>query len=107
MARPVGSVETADGILRKEMVAWAKTHKNIREMLEKELTYFTNHAAQNTTNFEGHLQVMQGLRELLLTSTRTLESGMKIIREEAGDGGKTSAATPEDVLAELMDGKDI
>lgn len=107
MARPNGSVETADGILRREMVAWAKAYRSIREMLEKELVYFQGIAANNTTDFKGHLEVMTGLRELLLTSSKVLESGLRIIREEAGEGGKSTGATPEEIMAELMDGKDI
>lgn len=107
MARPVGTSETADGILRKEMVQWAKTHKAIREMLEGELRYFAALMSNNTTDFKGHLEVMQGLRELLMTSSRVLESGLRIIREENGEGAKTSTADPDDVYAELMDGKEL
>lgn len=105
--RPEGSIETADGILRKEMVLWAKTHKRIRALLEGELEYLEKETKTNTTNFAGHLEIMQALRELLTTSGRVLESGLRIIRDESGAGKSTSTEDPQAVFAELMEGKDL
>lgn len=101
--RPSGSVETAEGILRQEMIQWAKTHKRIRGMIERELEYFEGQQTNQAPLMDAHLQIMQGLREVLITTAKVMESGMRIIREVDG-GGKPPSDDPEEVMRELMEG---
>lgn len=83
---------------RSELLAWAKVNRRIRELIEKQLSFFecqleSADSGGSTLSVESMLEVMKGLGDLLTVGNKTLESGLKAL-----DKGKA----PEDEDAESI-----
>lgn len=101
MGRPEGTHETPERILQKEMLAWAKTARTIREMVDEELKQLQITLKDGGLTLTTRLEILSGLREVLLTSTRVLEGGQKLrLAEPATAGGALDDTRA--IEAELM-----
>ena len=107
-ARPVGRPRNptdAEESYKQEVLAWIKVAKRIRQLLEKMLDYLESQLKNvgqggATVSMDTMLDVMEGLGKLMVTSTKTIESGMAALEK----GTKSPNDDDPEALMESLKG---
>jgi len=99
MARTVGSVVHTEDIVEKEVKEWAKINQKVRIMVEYQLTVFDKKIKEDGYSMEGQLQILSGLKDLLSTSVKVVESGVKLLQSAKTVEENDPEATMKDLLA--------
>lgn len=100
MARPEGSKITTETLLIKETKEWMKVSQRVREMIEGMLDNFQHLIDEGGGGVDGQLQLLSGLKDIMLTATRVVESQIKMTNDE--DRPKRDEEDPEAVRLELL-----
>lgn len=104
MARPPGSYQTPEYILEKELKSWVQISNKCRALQDKIITGFEQAIEDNNLNLEGRLQILNGLKDVVSTATKVIESGTKILAAETNGKRPAEHEDPEQILAELGGG---
>lgn len=103
MARPPGKADEADR-LRRSRNEWHKTQSEARFQINEILAKFRKTLSDGDLTTEGLLEVLAGLKDIALTSTRAEETLIK--SERAYDeSGRDPAESEEAIAAELAGGR--
>lgn len=108
-ARPVGRPKNpsdAEAGYKQEVIAWVKVAQRIRKLIEKMLSYLESQLKNidqggATVTMDTMLDVMEGLGKLLVTSTKTIESGLAALEKGTG---KPNDDDPEAIMDSLKGG---
>lgn len=104
MARPVGSFKNPELSHQQELLAWLNVNKRIRIHVERIIALFEKKIQavedqRDGLDIDEMLNMMGGMREMLATSVKTVEGGLK------QRGPQTPEDSAEDVLKLLEGGK--
>lgn len=105
MGRPPKPVTPEDRHLT-ELSEWSKLNTRIRKVIESQISAFEQRLldaaeGRSTLNLDAQLEIVAGLKDLLLASMRITTDGLKVLREPAKAAPTDS---PESILRELQGG---
>lgn len=105
VGRPAGPVDPAKQH-EKELLGWIKISSRIRGLVEKQLSFLENKLANADTGNVGvqlddMLSIMSALGSLLTVSTKTVETGLKVL-ERPNSGTKDE--TDPNRISDLLEG---
>lgn len=108
--RPVGRPRNPtdpEAAHKAEIIAWVGVNKRIRQLLEKQLTYFESQFktpdAGITMSVDAVLEIMTGLGQLVTTGNRVVEQGLKAL--DRGSRPLGEAESEEEVMSSLIGGR--
>ncbi len=107
IGRPAGTLKTPELSHQQELLAWLKVMRSIREMVERQLALFSQQIEdvekhQQSFSIDSQLAIMAGLKDLLATSSKAVESGLKTATGGAND---KHSEDPESFMRTLEGGK--
>jgi len=105
VGRPAGPVDPVK-LHEQEMLGWVRVGTRIRKLVETQLAFLEKKLSNADTGNTGvqlddMLAIMQSLGTLLTVSTKTVESGLKVL-ERPNSGPKDE--TNPDRISELLEG---
>lgn len=95
--RPPGPTDIQK-LLRSELAQWVKTNARCREQIDTILGRFSKDLSEGSLTREGHLEILEGLKNILVAGMRTVESGLRSLQNEAPQVQED----PEEIAAELI-----
>jgi len=84
-------------------MAWLLVNQRIRKLVEKQLKKFEDMIASGgDKTLEMQIEIMSALRDLLTSSSRVVENGLKALAQDKAPGAKPVVDNPDDVMRDLM-----
>jgi hypothetical protein len=105
--RPVGSTISPERRLESEIMAWLLVNQRIRKIVERQLTAFESKLTDqgNVMTLATHMEMMGAVRDLLGSTSKVVENGLKALNQDKAPGAKPVADDPDEIMRSLQGGQ--
>ena len=105
MARPIGSVETTEGLQKRQYNQLLKLSRNLQQVMEGEIPKMQAELGAKETTLSDRLEIRKSLTEMMRTLTQAAGVMAKSLQQGAVGEPEGEVVTPEGLLEELVRGR--